>query len=1063
MVLLASVVRFAYGDQKASIRLAIMDVDHAKPVPSAFLDILLIELSRRPEIALLEREEIALILKEQVLNLSLTGDLEASAIVKSGQILAADVILMLKNEGDAEAKIDLRLRLVDARHGLKLLDSNQSVESKPAGYEGKAQLIAASVLQHIKRTNVDPDQLLLIGVSTFKSEGMAKRWDWLSDVVPGNIEQNLALYPGVCLVERTVAKPLIDERDVSSGLPESITASAILLDGAYRIDRTKDAILLFIRAKRDRQSLFEMTIEGSLNKIEQLCEKAAKTVMEKVRSGPVKKSMDTAIEAKMLKEEATTYLSRKEYSRALRPAESAYALMPQAFEYPELIIRALMGSELSPQAMGGKEQARLAKSRFRVLNLAERIIRTCPLPSDKNLAQELDQDLAYLHMHSYAMEKGFTAMAYGTYKMKEDERSKGLYAELSRNFWHLFEVCHDRYAGKSDRLHERLLYRGSWAFNRVQNIDEAIRTANNILTHQVKLNADLYAIRGFLNAVRSNWQDNDEALKKAGNFLATLQQSSNREVRLEALEYGIQFYSEISLNHEQVRSLGKEYAEFCKIAGNPDPKPVTNKPFFPDEKDSEIFESELLADIIDFSLQSHSIRMNTPFWSDSTVRLADLLEKQGRSVEAITYLRKMTGAFDNHRDWKWHTLQDKINEIQEKHPEIEIPDAHSASDQFNPVLVFSVRDKTLSNRKVNDIRFRRFGVDDGQVIIVFSAQHGERYGVLRLDRRNQRLLAIQSLEAVKEFKSRVVNDYWEYNRGPAVTVRKGDVYLGFMHAGFLVFRHNGTIIRLNEENGLAYNNIRYLECLGDKILAHVGVSRSVSGLMELDLRTGHSKIITSTRVEKAKCELDHRTVGGIAPDPHRGVLWVLSGNMVNTGHDWNRLYRYDPTSGDFQRVVTPELDRFLQETSHPDKTHGLRMFGDSLLIFNGRGLCEFNLTSQQTTTLVYNYRDAKWSFPWRIDPTITFALVEEGLVCVSSDQLLYFQDGKKEPNHISKRLFKELKSDKLEVRELVPTEEGLYVLCPNALYLIAKINSRPGSGLNIQRFSLLPSAKEQSD
>ena len=37
---------------------------------------------------------------------------------------------------------------------------------------------------------------------------MAKRWDWLSDVVPANIEQNLALYPGVCLMERTVAKGL---------------------------------------------------------------------------------------------------------------------------------------------------------------------------------------------------------------------------------------------------------------------------------------------------------------------------------------------------------------------------------------------------------------------------------------------------------------------------------------------------------------------------------------------------------------------------------------------------------------------------------------------------------------------------------------------------------------------------------------------------------------------------------------------------------------------------------------------------------------------------------------
>lgn len=84
-----------------------------------------------------------------------------------------------------------------------------------------------------------------------------------------------------------------------------------------------------------------------------------------------------------------------------------------------------------------------------------------------------------------------------------------------------------------------------------------------------------------------------------------------------------------------------------------------------------------------------------------------------------------------------------------------------------------------------------------------------------------------------------------------------------------------------------------------------------------------------------------------------------------------------------------------------------------------------------------------------------------GLVCVSFSQLLYFQDGKKEPNYISKKLFKELKSDKLEIRNPVPTEEGLYVLCPSGLYLITYIRSRPRSGLNIQHFSPSPSTKEQ--
>ena len=170
---------------------------------------------------------------------------------------------------------------------------------------------------------------------------------------------------------------------------------------------------------------------------------------------------------------------------------------------------------------------------------------------------------------------------------------------------------------------------------------------------------------------------------------------------------------------------------------------------------------------------------------------------------------------------------------------------------------------------------------------------------------------------------------------------------------------------------------------------------------------------------------------------------MLSGNRVNTGHDWNRLYRYNPTGDNFERVVTPELDAFIKETSATDITHGLRIFGDSLLIFNGRGLCQFNLVSKKVRTLVYAYGKAKWDFPWRIERNTTFALVNRGLVCVSVNQLLYFRDGKKQPLHITGELFQQPDSDKLEVRDILPVDRGLYLLTPHALYLIPNISALP--------------------
>lgn len=76
-----------------------------------------------------------------------------------------------------------------------------------------------------------------------------------------------------------------------------------------------------------------------------------------------------------------------------------------------------------------------------------------------------------------------------------------------------------------------------------------------------------------------------------------------------------------------------------------------------------------------------------------------------------------------------------------------------------------------------------------------------------------------------------------YARGPAMAVHGSTVYLGFMHAGLVVFDRDGVTTALNEDDGLAYNNIRHLECLGNKVFFHIGAARRHSGLMEPDLTT----------------------------------------------------------------------------------------------------------------------------------------------------------------------------------------------------------------------------------
>lgn len=173
-----------------SCRLALVELRGEAPVPAIFADLLFVELSRHTDIHLLERGEIAKLLQEQELGLMTRGTVDAESAIQVGKILSADALLILELENHSKTPL-LRTRLVDTRHGLKLFDGSLALPDKPDGHETLARQLARRAARHLQHINVDRDQLLPVGVSTFLSEDLSPKWNWLSDEIPRAIEQNM--------------------------------------------------------------------------------------------------------------------------------------------------------------------------------------------------------------------------------------------------------------------------------------------------------------------------------------------------------------------------------------------------------------------------------------------------------------------------------------------------------------------------------------------------------------------------------------------------------------------------------------------------------------------------------------------------------------------------------------------------------------------------------------------------------------------------------------------------------------------------------------------------------
>jgi len=1010
------------GASSGQVRLALVPLASGESLPPEFSALLAVDLSQSPDVALLERERVDRILKEQALSLSL-GSEDRGNLVKAGQILAADALLMLAmDKKDNALESMLRVRLVETRQGFKLLDWNLAFPADVGKFEETAKTLANRTRQYLAAIQGDPGSRLMMGVSSFTSDELSKRWDWLAQAIPPALEQNLLLYPGVILMERFAAKPLMDERDLARDLPESIRASAILINGSYRIVNQNETLEMTAVTRRGGREVFREKVQGPVSSYEAVCAQAARAILAKLRSRPVEPSMDAEAEAAMLVAEVERLIARGEGALALPIAESAAALTPNSLKCQIVLQKALVCTMLPLREPGMVAQSfpRLGAITSRIVSLAT--------PTESVLAIQELLNLARNVLEWFDRQPA----------MADSYREVRL---LQQRFYRIgLQILTDK--GFADRL--LIIPYADIAHS--LTLEEAMNLAAEIEADRPKWrqrNA-ISPLGGVVTAMQ-RWKDDAEACRKGEAFLAGFCESSDMDVKFEALKALEYYYQEIRRDYPQVRATARRILDTQKSLGAVNPPSFAYVKYSADRQESRRFEAELLAEAFAF-IYEESKKSNPPtpglFVQDQLFYVVNLLEEVGRKEDAKKWLNLSLASYGDWRGEYRRQIQERLLLLEGKPLDVREKNTQEPTPALIPKRLL-----TVPGLPDGMTFFRRMLIQGGEIILVVWPVSNTEYRLMRFDRKTLAVRSVRVANKPIEEGPQIEQERWY---GPAVAMHHNDVFLGIPDAGILVFRANGASECWTEKKGLACQRVRDLQSLGDLLFAHVGSSGLDSGLMEIDPLTGESRMLLSSK-SVGQSEFDGRSVRSIQADPARGLLWVLLAETGQGSLKSDQLYQYDPRTTAFQRAGTNIPQEALLDFVQFGCSHRMRFFGNRLLICGPRGICQLNVDTKQAAILRCK-TDAgysgQWKFDWefRLDTAMTMrtnVLAGENLVTHEGYRLLIFYPSSQSPVLLDVARFDGEKGGYLSVRDLIPAPEGLYVLTSAALYRIEGLQGPP--------------------
>lgn len=1051
------------SETDARFRLAIVDTGEIDKLPPSLLDLLLVSFNNYPDISLVERTEVDKILREQSLSLSFS---EKNAL-QAGRIQFADAFLMLES-AKSDKSAFVRIRLVETRYGLKLWDA---LTPLPAGPEAKeqAQKLAEFAAGKLRNFNVDPTNLVLLGVAAIRSEELTAKWDWLSNTLAFGIEQNLALYPGVILMERFRTEALRNERTLTEGLPEALRPSAVFIDGSFRIGRQngQESVSLYLRCRKQQRILFETKIEDSVENAGKLHKKAVDAIIAGLGKNRSAAPMNPSNEVQMLMSEANAYRVLKDPERALRLAEAALSLMPDYFMLKVSLVQTVndcMVARIRKFNLSGKDP----REKDIVDAILELNLKSFPTLEAIALGIPANDstDLPFASISDFISNLiGWANNAHRIFP-NLDNRQRDAMRELSLNYWQLFSRCSRIY--KSNRNPRYARYMGylakhsSSAFVFCESADDAVAHSRDLVFNQ-----KYYDLTGlvdsFVDPSYAEWPKDNRSGGIVRQYLEELTQNGNTEVRIHAERAVIYFYSDYLRNYgEAVRHLDV-FVDLLK-----------SNNFMINKEPTDPSTPAALIDSVEFAYQIIRRRFSVNLQEDAAIKcnhLLDLVEHSFHNkfpkignvrldtnlAQSIIYIVER-GVADHRAEKVAPLLQRGLDEIQSGWAKKLLEDFENQLKTRNPGLLaakdvspsFTFRGRrlfTVKGEQPRRVFLHRLAIDgkNGAIVYSDSRQIGSaHYGVIPLSGDIWRPGSLQALPYDIRFERKASDFLWErdYTRkGPAIAVDGNRIYVGLYQSGIVVTARNGGDKILNEKSGLATDYIRSLEILDGKLYALVGAQPGESGVMEVDPDSGASRLLFSSKTKNPEKEPDGNQICGIAADPERHALWIL---FVDK-YDKNALSLYYPQNQRAVRYLSSSMNQVFYPKGYSKEFSGLSKINDHLIIEGIPDAMQVDLKTDNAFLLfsMMNARiqTSKWNHVYRMtaNQLRRFIPVNEDLVGISDSNLMYFRNGDREPNLLGAEIILEGHSRTSPLKDIALTPQGLLVLTEDSLYLIPEI------------------------
>jgi hypothetical protein len=1062
-------VSAALSQAHQQIRLAIVDTGAGDKLPPSFLDLLLVSFTRYPGIALLERTEVDRILTEQALSLSFSG----TDALQAGRIQATDAFLMLES-AKSDKSTFIRVRLVDTRYGLKLWDALIPFSAEPKSIE-QAKKLAESVAGKLSNFNVTPENLVPLGVSAIRSEELTAKWDWLSDTLAAGIEQNLALYPGVILMERFRTRTLREERNLTEGLPEALRPSAVSIDGSFKIGRQngQESISLYLRCRKQKAVLFETRIEDSVENVGNLYKKAVDAIMAGIGKNQSAAPMNPSNEAAMLASEAQAYLTLKDPERALSMAEAAVALRPDFYAFKILLVQSV-NEFLAYQIRKFNLSRRDSPQKEMVDIILETSLRSFPTLDAvaSGIPAKATNDTPFDSIHNFIANLIHWANNAPRIYPHLDDRQREAMRELSRSFWQLYGRCSQIYMSNDPRLYDRYYVR--YLSYMVKESSRALvlcESANDAVDHSRDLvfNQKFYDLTGlidcFVPPTYAEWPKGTGSAAIIRQYLEELAGNDNPEIRIYSESANLYFYSDYLRNYgEAVRHLDnfvdllKRNSFLIKKRDISSPinlidsvdfaNPITVRRFSSNLQEDAAIKYDHLLDLVEYSFRNEFPKIGSgQLDTNLAFSIRYLVERDvagNRAEKAMSLLQRGLDGIQS--GWAKRQLELFEKELKASKPGLWAAKDTSQSFNFQGQQIYTVK-----GPQTRRIFLHRLVVGDkgGAIVYSDSKQIGigpAHYGVISLSGETWKPAATQALPYDIRFERKAADFLWErdYTRkGPAIALDDSNVYVGFYQGGIIIHSKDGGNRILNESSGLATDYIRSLELLDGKLYALVGAQPGESGLMEVDPVSGVSKILFSSKTKNPEQEPDGRPICGIAADPEQHALWILS-------VDKNERYVFSLYYPESQRVVrnqTISVKEGFQVRGYSKEYSALSKINDHLIIEGVPDALQIDLKTDNAFLLFSmtggGNRISRWNYIYRMTANNLqrFIPVNSDLVGITDSDLMFFRNGDREPKLLGAD-FLEGHSRKISLKDIALTPKGLLVLTEDSLYLIPAIVER---------------------